>query len=155
MIDITKKDFFINIKDSNNKTVKIDTSKNEVLIDDYNLDYPWEYEKSLILREVKQYNNDLFYLLIIEWIKTIIIFAENFEIKEEILSFFWDVDLLIIKSSKSTIPIVENIEAKIIIPFGEQKDIVLNHSWHKEEVSIFKIKNKETIWDNTEFINLV
>jgi len=39
--------------------------------------------------------------------------------KEEITSFFGDVDILLIVGTKNSPKIVENIEARVVVPFGE------------------------------------
>ena len=48
-----------------------------------------------------------------------VIFDEVNEIKEELLEFFGDVDVLLIVGTKNSPKIVENIEARVVIPFGE------------------------------------
>lgn len=154
MIEIFNKDNSVNIKNSENVIVTLDVIKKVVKIDDYLVDYPWEYEKSLILLEVKEYEQKLFYSLLVEWKVILVIFDDIFEMKEDIMSFFWDVDILLIIWSKNSSKIVENIEARVVIPFWEWKDVFLNTlGQRKEEVDSFKLKSDS--WDqNTEFINL-
>jgi hypothetical protein len=103
---------------------------------------------------VMEYEQKLFYSLLIEWKVIVVIFEDTFETSEKILSFFWDVDILFIIGTKNASKIVENIEAKVVIPFWEWKDVFLTILWqHKEELEIFKLKGD--IWlENTEFINL-
>jgi len=156
MIEVTRKDNCLNIKDWNSIITKIDFENNQVIIDWYLLDFPWEYEKSLILAEIKSYQDKLFYILNIDFLKFLIIFDDNFDIKEEIVSFFWDVDFLFINTSKNSQVITESIESKVVIPFWEFKDIYLNSIWqHKEWISSFKVKSKDLLSDNTEYINLI
>jgi len=51
--------------------------------------------------------------------------------------------------------IVENIESRVVIPFWEAKDLLLNDLWqHKEEINNFKLKNEMWV-ENTEYVNLV
>jgi len=51
------------------------------------------------------------------------------------------VDVLIIKGSKDSFKIFENIEAKVVIPYGDAKDIFLNTAGqHPESVNVFKVK---------------
>ncbi len=133
--------------------IEVDTEKKNIKIDDYQIDFPGEYEKSWILIEVKEYNNQLFYNLKIDSKSLLVIFEETFEIKEEILSFFGDVDVLLIKWTKDSVKMTENIEARVVIPFGETKDIFLNTvGQHLEEVSIYKYKSD--IMDETIYVNL-
>lgn len=154
MLDLFYKENNIVIQNSDKKWIIFDTLTNEVLIDDYNVTHPWEYEKSAILLEVKKYNWELYYNFLIEWIHLVIISNDKFELKEEILEFFWDVDLLIIIWSKESATLFENIEAKIVVPYGEAKDIFLNTLWQNIEATD-KFKQKwELPIDSTEFINL-
>ena len=154
MLDILYKGDSLLITDSNKKSIDFDYKSNKVLLDWYDVTFPWEYEKSWILLEVKEYNNYLFYNFLIDQKHLVIITEDNFEIKESILEFLWDVDILIIKWSKDATKIFENIEAKIVIPYGEWKDLFLNSLWQQsEEVSVYKQKWELPI-DNTEFVNL-
>jgi len=154
MIEIFNKDNLVNIKNSDNVIVTLNTQNKEVKIWDYTIDYPGEYEKSGILLEVKEYDNKFFYSFLIEWKVVFVLFDDNFEQKEEIMSFFWDIDILLINWTKNATKIIENIEARIVIPFGEWKDVFLKIlGQHKEEIESFKLKWE--IWnENTEFINL-
>jgi hypothetical protein len=83
-----------------------------------------------------------------------IVTADAFDLKEEIVSFFWDVDILIIIGTKDAVKIFENIEAKVVIPYGEWKDIFLNTlGQHTEAVKSHKVL-ADLDGDRTEFVNL-
>ena len=154
MIEVYNKWWKINITNSDKKSIIFDTSSGEVMIDDFTVSYPWEYEKSGILLVVKEYANKLFYHFVMETKHIILISDDSFDLKEEILSFFWDVDILIITWTKEAAKIFENIEAKLVIPYGEGKDIFLNTlGQHIEEVESHKMKAELSI-DTTEFVNL-
>ncbi len=154
MLDINNKESKIIIKNSSNCEVIIDYDKKEISIWDLLIDMPWEYEKSWILLEAKKYKENMFYNLTIEKKHILVFFTDNFEITEELVDFFWNIDILFIPWTKEAIKIFENIEAKIVIPFWEAKDIFLQNLWqHIEEKENYKIK-----WDvenlETEFVNL-
>jgi len=154
MLDIFYKNNDLVIVDSNKKEIRFDYENNKMQLDGYDVTFPWEYEKSAILLEVKEYNNSLFYNFLIDGKHLVIIPDDSFEIKEDILEFFGDVDILIIKWSAASAKIFENIESKIVIPYGEAKDIFLNTLWqHIEELDSYKQKGELPI-DNTEFVNL-
>jgi len=154
MLEFYRKDTNLFIKNSDNKVVQINLSNEQITLDDFLIDSPWEYEKAWILLEVKEYEGKLFYSFSIENKHIVVIFYDNFELKEEILSFFWDVDILLIKWSKESSKIQESIEAKLVIPFWEAKDIFLNTlGQHKEEEQVFKLK-WDLSSDTTEFVNL-
>lgn len=155
MIEVFNKDNKVNIKSINNVLITLDIDKKEVSIGDYLIDFPWEYEKSWILLEVKEYEQKMFYSFLVEQKIIFVLFEDEFDIsKQEILSFFWDVDILLIVWTKNAAKISENIEARVVIPFWESKDIFLNTLWqHKEEIDNFKLKVEMWV-ENTEFINL-
>lgn len=140
---------------SGKKEVVFNTISDNILLDDFEVSYPWEYEKSWILLEVKEYEDKLFYNLLIESNHIVIITSDSFNLKEEILSFFWDVDILIILWSKQSTKIFENIESNIVIPYWEWKDVFLNTLWqHIEAINLYKVKSEKSL-DSTEFVNLV
>lgn len=137
------------------KKIIFNTETKKVLLDSFDVTFPWEYEKSGILLEVKEYMEKLFYNFLVDQKHLVIISEDDFELKEDILSFFGDVDILIIVWTKKSAQIFENIEAKIVLPYWEKKDIFLNILWqHIEEMKIYKQKGELPI-DATEFINLV
>lgn len=141
------------VSNSKNKIV-FDTSTKLVMIDNLDVTYPWEFEKGGILLEVKEYSNILFYSFTIDSKHLVIISNDNFELKEEILSFFWDVDVLVIVWSRESAKIFESIEARVVVPYGESKQTFLTTLWqHSEEVPSYKIK-WELSDDTSEFINL-
>jgi hypothetical protein len=83
-----------------------------------------------------------------------IVTSDSFDMKEDIISFFGDVDILIIIGSKDAVKVFENIEAKVVIPYGEAKYIFLSTAGqHPEAIKVYKL-NSELDGDRTEFINL-
>jgi hypothetical protein len=154
MIEIAKKSSKITILDSSKKWITFDILSGEVHLDWYDVNYPGEYEKSAILLEVKEYSDILFYNFLIDGKHLVIVTNDSFELKEEILSFFWDVDILIITWSKDAAKVFENIEAKLVVPYWEWKDLFLTTlGQHTEEVDSYKVK-AEFALDATEFVNL-
>lgn len=143
------------IKNSDNKKIEINYKDNNVNIEWFMIDSPWEYEKAWILLEVKEYEEKFFYSFLMESKNILIIMDENFELKEEITSFFWDVDILLINWAKNSPKVIENIEARVIIPFWEWKDICLNTlGQHKEELESYKLKTNELNDSESQIINL-
>jgi hypothetical protein len=154
MLELKNNAGVITIVDSNKTEIKFETESNNVYLGDFDVSYPGEYEKSGILLEVKEYNEKLFYHFLVEGKHLVIVNTDTLELKEEILSFFGDVDILIIQGSKESAKLFENIEAKLVVPYTESKDIFLNTlGQHIEEVSSHKIKAELSI-DVTEFVNL-
>jgi len=155
MIEISNKSGVISVETSNKSKITLDTNTLEVKIDDLNVVHAGEFEKSGILLEVKAYADKLFYSFTVDSKHLVIINDDNFELKEEILTFFWDVDILIIKWSKESAKIFESIEARVVVPYGDWKSTFLTTLWqHIEEVKSYKVKWELPI-DNTEFVNLI
>lgn len=155
MADIFYNNDKLIIQNSDKKSITFDIEAKEVFIDDFLVSYPWEYEKSWILLEVKKYNDILFYKFLVDQKHLSIVTSDSFELKEEILSFFWDIDMLIIVWTKDAVKIFESIEAKVVLPYGEWKDIFLNSLWQNiEPVNKFRIKADFSL-DSTDFVNLI
>ena len=116
--------------------IKFETESNNVYLGDFDVSYPGEYEKSGILLEVKEYNEKLFYHFLVEGKHLVIVNTDTVDLKEEILSFFGDVDVLLIHGSKETAKLFENIEAKLAIPFVLSPSIKSVASYLKYEANI-------------------
>ncbi len=155
MIEISyKNDHTLCIKNADKKDVFFEIDDKKVFLEDFDVSFPGEYEKSGNLLEVKEYTDLLFYKFLIDGKHICIVTSDSFELKEEIVGFFGDVDVLIIIGTKDAVKIFENIEAKVVIPYGEGKDIFLNTlGQHSEAVKIHKV-GSDLDGDRTEFINL-
>lgn len=153
-MEIFNNKWVIEIVSNTKNKIIFDTKSNEVSIDGLNVSHPWEFEKAWILLEVKEYNNILFYSFTLDTKHLVIISNDSFELKEEILSFFWDVDILVIVWSKESAKIFENIEARVVVPYWEWKQTFLTTlGQHTEEIKSYKVK-WEMSDDMSEFINL-
>ena len=153
-MEIRNKNNILEIESNSKSIIYFDEAKKQLKIDDLDVSYPWEYEKSGILLEVKEYFDNLFYSFSVDWNHILFVLTDDFELKEEILSFFGDVDVLIIYWTKKSVKIFENIEARVVIPYWEGKSIFLQTlGQNTEEVSSFRLKWEYSA-DNTEFVNL-
>jgi hypothetical protein len=153
-MEILNKSWIINIISNSKEIVSFDTTSGAVKIEDLDVTYPWEFEKSGILLEVKEYSEILFYSFTIDSKHLVIISNDEFEMKEEIMSFFGDVDVLIITWTKKWAEIFENIEARVVIPYGPTKQIFLSTLGQNEaEIDSYKVKS-DMLDDVSEFVNL-
>lgn len=153
-MEIRKKKNILEIESDSKWIIYFDEETKEVKIWDLIVSYPWEYEKSGILLEVKEYSWELFYSFAVDSKHIFFVLTDNFELKEEIVSSFWDVDVLIIVWTKKSVNIFENIEARVVIPYGEGKDLFLQSLWQNiSPVSNYKLKSDLSL-ENTEFVNL-
>ncbi len=150
-MEIYKKNWNITI--STNKK-EIEFTKWKIIIDSMEIDSPWEYEKSLILDQALKIQDKLLFQLTVEWKSIAYIEYDELEITEEVWNLFWNIDILIILWNKNSIKIFENLEARCVVPFWDQKDIFFNTLWqHPEPIKNFKIKELQ---NDTEviFVNL-
>lgn len=60
MIEIFNEQNKFVIVDSSKKRIELNKETKEVTLDGFDVTYPWEYEKSGILLEVKEYEEKLF-----------------------------------------------------------------------------------------------
>lgn len=154
MLEISSKNNVISLQTGSKNTISFNTVEKQASIDGMNVDHPGEFEKSGILLEVKQYASELYYSFTAEGKHIVIISNDTFELKEEILSFFGDVDVLVIIGSQASAKIFENIEARLVVAYGEWKQTFLTHlGQHIEPVASYKIKSEFSL-DSTEFVNL-
>jgi hypothetical protein len=153
-MEIVNNSWTIEVTSSSKNKIKFNTETQDVFIDDLLVTHPWEFEKAWILLEVKEYSNILFYSFTADQKNILIVSNDTFDLKEEILSFFWDVDVLIITWSKESAKIFENIEARIVVPYGEGKQTFLTNLWqHIETVKSYKVKWDLSL-DSNDFVNL-
>ena len=153
-MEIRKKKNILEIESDSKWIIYFYEETKEVKIWDLIVSYPWEYEKSGILLEVKEYSWELFYSFAVDSKHIFFVLTDNFELKEEIVSFFWDVDVLIIVWTKKSVNIFENIEARVVIPYWEGKDLFLQSLGQNiSPVSNYKLRSDLSL-ENTEFVNL-
>ncbi len=153
-MEIVNNKWIIEVISNSKNKILFNTETKETFIDELLVSHPWEFEKAWILLEVKEYNNILFYSFTIDQNHLLIISNDTFDLKEEILSFFWDVDVLIIVWSKESAKIFENIEARIVVPYGEGKQTFLTTlGQHNEAVKSYKVKWEFSL-DSNDFVNL-
>lgn len=129
--------------------VVITADKKELTFDEWKvnidwlvIDFPWEYEKSSIMCHTIEKDGKLLFQIRFDGKIIGYINYDELEITEDIVDFFWNIDILVLKWSKSSIKIFENMEAKVVVPFWEWKDIFFSTLWqHPEVSSSFRIKS--------------
>lgn len=148
------KDNILNVVSNQKTTIFFDTLTKNMKINSLDITHPWEYEKWWILSSVVEFWGEYFYSFSIDSRHVVVIATDKLEKEDEIFSFFWDVDVLIIIWSKEAAQIFEKIEARIVIPYWDWKHTFLTSLWQKvEEVENYKLK-WELPEDTSEFVNL-
>lgn len=137
---------------SDKKDIRFTDTK--IIIDGKTLDFPGEYEKSGFLAQIVESKSKLFFTVRIEDKNVAYIPYDDAEITEEIGDLFRNINILVIKWSKNSIKIYENLEVQYVIPYWDQKDIFFSTLWqHPEAVKSYKVK--ELVNDNEiVFINI-
>ncbi len=155
MIEISYKNpESIVIQNSDKKEVLFTPAGRKIQLEDFEVKTPWEYEKSGNLLEVQKFQDLLFYKFSIDGKDIAIITSDAFDLTEEVLGFFGDIDVLIITGTKPAVKIFENIEAKMVIPYGEGKDVFLNALGQTPE-TVKKVKvGADLSGDTTQYVSL-
>jgi len=153
MIEISQSSALLTLKHSDT-LITLNTEQKSVHIHDFSLDFPGEYEKSGVLANVDEFEEKLCYHLLVDAKHVAFVLWDSFSLTESFLEFLGDIDILVIIGTKQSAKMIENIEAKMIIPFGQETEIFLNILWqHQETVPSIKIKG-ELSGDTTQFVHL-
>jgi hypothetical protein len=130
-------------------------SENSVTIDGMKIDFPGEYEKSDILVHVAEHSPHLLFSLRLDGRDVAYIASDELEITEEVADFFRDMDILVLKGTKNAVKLFENLEARMVVPYGEEKSVFLATLGQNVEATP-KFKTKEADFDGeaVTFVNL-
>lgn len=142
--------------------VAISSEKREIFlgegfidIEGMKIDFPGEYEKSGVLVHVMDHPSGLMFTLRFEDRDVAYIETDVLEITEEIADFFRDVDLLVLKGTKNAVKLFENLEARLVVPYGEEKSIFLTAlGQNLEPVAKYKTKELDFEGEATGFVHL-
>ncbi len=130
-------------------------SENSVTVEGMKIDFPGEYEKSGILIHAADHGSNLLFTLRLEDRDVAYIPSDELEITESVADFFRDVDLLVLKGSKNAVKLYENLEARVVVPYGESKATFLAALGQNVEATAkFKTKESDFEGDMGVFVNL-
>jgi hypothetical protein len=125
-------------------------------IDGMKIDFPGEYEKSGFGAQVVDIGGTLVYELQIEG-RTIAFLPNTITEGDETLAgAFHDIDLLLIHSSKESVKLVELLEPRMVVPYGENIDALLLPlgQGSLERVDKYKTKEVDFEGENVVFVKL-
>ncbi|EKE26217.1 MAG: hypothetical protein ACD_4C00377G0001 [uncultured bacterium (gcode 4)] len=134
---------------------EVEFTDTKVIIDWFTIDFPGEYEKSGFMAHVIETQWKLLFQLRIEDKNIAYVPYDELEVTEEVWDIFWSINILIIKWSKNSIKIYENLEVQYVVPYWEAKDVFFSTLWqHPEAVKSYKIKElaneNEIVFINVE-----
>ena len=109
-----------------NNSVQIESEKKIILlwtdmvdIDGLIVEMAWEYEKSGFLAYAHETADMCIYQIRVEGYSVGYIPAQYSDLSWEQLDFLWDLDVLVMPTSKTSIPLLEKIEPSFLITYGE------------------------------------
>lgn len=125
-------------------------------IDGLKIEMAGEYEKSGILLQTRLIGEILVHELQVERKVIGFIPAEILETSEELVAFFDELDMLLISGAKSDIQIFENLEARMVVPYGEFRETFLSSVGQASLEAVEKFKTKESDFngESTVFVKL-
>lgn len=142
--------------------VQITSEKKNILlseatatIDDLQIDFPGEYEKSGILVHVTELDTHLVYELRIEGRMVAYVPTGITEGTEALSNALENIDILILPGSKETTKLSEFLDARIVIPYGESRDqFLIAFGQNLEPQDKYKPKEADFDGESTMFVYL-
>lgn len=127
-----------------------------VTIDGMVIDFPGEYEKSGFLLTHHELQGKPLFTLRIEGKNIAYIPTDTLEITEDVVDFFGNIDLLILPGDKAATKIFENLETRVVLPYGSEKVLFLSSLGQNiEPVEKYKTKESDFESDTAVFLNIV
>ncbi len=136
-------------------TARIDLTERAVLLNDYVIDFPGEYERNLIFVEVREYQNSMIYILTIDG-KTLIYLPTTTTVESlETLRDINNKDMVIFPANETLWKTLETWEVSVAVPYGAHTSEFLTKLWQALEVTpIVAIKSTDFEAEKTRFITL-
>lgn len=116
-------------------------------LDGLMIDFPGEYEKSGFMLNFHEIQEKKLFVVRVEGHNIAYIPTDTLEITEEVVDFFGNIDVLVILGDKNSTKIFENLETRIVVPYGQEADIFLTSLGQNIE-SVDKYKSKESDFEN-------
>lgn len=133
----------------------ISLRESSVLLNDYVVDFPGEYERNLTFAEVRETKSGLIWILTLEG-KTIIYLPPS--ITADVLESLRDVnnkDMVIFSANETLWKTLENWEVSVAIPYGPATATLLGKLWQVVEVTpTVTLKSTDFESEKTRFIAL-
>lgn len=124
-------------------------------LDGMMIDFPGEYEKSGFLVSHEEIQEKPLFTLRVEGKNIAYVPTDTLEITEEIVDFFGNIDILILKGDKAATKIFENLETYIVLPYGSEKNVFLSSLGQNiEAIDKYKTKEGDFESEGTIFLNI-
>lgn len=153
---------FMDITSRNNQIV-ITSDKKEIIfesptsivLDSMTIDFFGEYEKSGFLVTYHEVEGKSLFTLRVEGKNIAYIPTDTLEITEKVVDFLGNIDVLILPGNKNSTKIFENVEARMVVPYGEETPIFLTSLGQNiEMVDKYRTKEVDFESESTVFIRV-
>jgi len=152
-MDITSRDNKIVIT-SDKKEIMFQ-SPTSIILDGMTIDFFGEYEKSWFMATYHEVEGKSLFTLRIEGKNIAYIPTDTLEITEKVINFLGNIDILILPGDKNATKIFENLEARMVVPYGEESPIFLSSlGQHIEMMDKYKTKESDFESESTVFIRV-
>lgn len=152
-MDITSRDNQIVI--TFDKKEIVFNSPKSIVLDGMTIDFPGEYEKSGVLVTHHEIQNVSLFTLRVEGKNVAYVPTDTLEITEKVVDFFGNIDLLILPGDKNATKIFENMEARVVVPYGEETPLFLSALGQNiEMVDKYKTKEADFESEGTVFVRV-
>lgn len=140
---------------SRNNQIVITSDKKEIVfqsptaivLDGLVIDFFGEYEKSGFLATFHEVEGKNLFTLRVEGKNIAYVPTDTLEITEKVVDFLGNIDVLILPGDKNATKIFENVEARVVVPYGEETPIFLSSLGQNIEM-VDKYKTKETDFES-------
>ena len=125
------------------------------ILDNLVIDMPGEYEKGGFLCHVKQVQEVLIAHFRVENLWCLALPISNLELSQELLEFIGNVDVLLFPGNKESVSMIEKIDPRLLIIYGDsaqELSVALGHNI--EVTSRYKFKESELSPDRTACVIL-
>ncbi len=144
-MDITSRDNQIVI--TSDKKEIIFQSPTSIILDGMTIDFFGEYEKSGFMATYHEVEGKSLFTLRVESKNIAYVPMDTLEITEKVVDFLGNIDILIIPGNKNSTKIFENLEARMVVPYGEESPVFLSSLGQNIEL-VDKYKTKEVDFES-------
>ena len=144
-MDITSRDNTIVI--TSDKKEIVFSTPTSIVLDGMNIDFFGEYEKSGFLATFHEVEGKNLFTLRVEGKNIAYVPTDTLEVSEKVVDFLGNIDILILPGDKNATKIFENLEARMVIPYGEESPLFLSSLGQNIEM-VEKFKTKETDFES-------
>lgn len=152
-MDITSRDNRIVITSDKKEIVFQDPSS--IILDGMVIDFFGEYEKSGFLATFHEVEGKPLFTLRVEGKNIAYVPTDTLEITEKVVDFLGNIDMLVLPGDKNATKIFENLEARMVVPYGEETPVFLSSLGQNiEMVEKFKTKESDFESEATVFVRV-